>query len=389
MTSGIVDPAIQTSSADLTRHRTPLKALTGIRFFAAYYVVFFHTRLSEFFAQHAYHAAANFIGNGYLAVPFFFILSGLILAYTYQGQIEKPGDHRRFWEARFARIWPVYMVSLIASTIPGLVFPSLGAVVASFLMIQAWNPLKPQLAGTFNMMCWTLSIEAFFYVVFPWAQVLIEKLSPRKQIAVLAAMIVLCLLVQSTSRTVSTTQHGAWAYVPLPIFHLPEFLAGVALGNYFLGCMVLRGQPSPRGILAGKGFFALGSGLWTYASLTVTIILLCRPALNPSSSLIVASFAALLFGISAETTLLSHFLSTPAMLLGGAISYSVYLLQLPVKQWVLASTEYVHVESQMTRMLITAGVLPLVAYVTFTVVEDPTRKFLRGAFARSERWPRA
>jgi peptidoglycan/LPS O-acetylase OafA/YrhL len=387
MTPGIAaEPAIQTSSPALTWHRTPLKALTGIRFVAAYYVVFFHTRLSDFFAKHGVQPLANFIRNGYLAVPFFFILSGLILAYTYQGQIEKPGDHRRFWEARFARIWPVYVVSLIAATIPGFVFPSLGAAVASFLMVQAWNPFKPELAATFNMMCWSLSVEALFYVVFPWAQVWIEKLSQRKQLGFLAAMLVLCLLVQSTSRTVSTTQYGVWAYIPLPIFHLPEFLTGVALGNYFLGRrMALRDQPGPRGVLAGEGFFALGSGLWTYASLALTIILLCRPALNPTSSLIVAAFASLLFGLAAETTLLSRFLSTPAMLLGGAISYSVYLIQLPVKQWVLAAAAHVHFGSETTRMLITAIVLPLVAYVTFTVVEDPARKFLRGAFARSER----
>src|SRR5580704_9263285 len=114
---------LESAPSELTAHRRSLKALTGIRFFAAFYVVVFHTRVGQVLGDHGYRAASNFFASGYLAVPLFFLLSGFILAYTYEGQIEEPGDHRRFWEARFARIWPVYAVSLLMASIPSFTFP--------------------------------------------------------------------------------------------------------------------------------------------------------------------------------------------------------------------------------------------------------------------------
>src|ERR1700679_4079883 len=113
-----MEVAPKAAAGDLTAHGRSLKPLTGIRFFASFYVVVFHSRVGEVCLQHGWYAAGNFFQNGYLAVPLFFLLSGFILAYTYQGQIERRGDVRRFWEARFARIWPVYAVSLGFSSLP-------------------------------------------------------------------------------------------------------------------------------------------------------------------------------------------------------------------------------------------------------------------------------
>jgi hypothetical protein len=48
-----------------------------------------------------------------MGVSFFFVLSGFILAYSYLGQLRLGGEKRRFWEARFSRIYPVYLLSLL------------------------------------------------------------------------------------------------------------------------------------------------------------------------------------------------------------------------------------------------------------------------------------
>src|SRR5579863_596949 len=93
--------------------RPPLQALTGVRFLAAFYVVLFH---SLPWLRNKYQVPETlqiFLGNGYLAVSLFFILSGFILAYTYEGQIEGSRNLFRFWQARFARIYPVYFLSLL------------------------------------------------------------------------------------------------------------------------------------------------------------------------------------------------------------------------------------------------------------------------------------
>ena len=319
MADGVV---LQPGPDRLTAHRRSLKALTGIRFFAAFYVVIFHTRVGSALYQQGHHAAGNFFLNGFLAVPLFFLLSGFILAYTYQGQIETAGDHRRFWEARFARIWPVYMVSLLLSSLPQLQFPPFPKALATILMIQAWNPFDLGLAGTWNFVCWTLSVEAFFYLVFPWFQVWIERHTPRMLLTITALMILLVILTNSCSRTLGYTPHGIFRFLPFPLVHLAEFLTGVGLGNHFLA-RVLDATDSHAPLLPLRGLF-------TYSAAAAAIALLCIPA-SPYTSLVFFAFSALIYALAAESTLLSRFLSTPLMLLGGGISYSVYLMQMPAK----------------------------------------------------------
>ena len=134
---------------------------------AAFYVVLFHGLpwLRQKFVVP--RALETFLGNGYLAVTLFFILSGFILAYTYDGQIDGKTNRLHFWEARFARIYPVYFLSLMLAFWfeRGL---SLGTRLAVLGMVQAWDPRAPQLTGAWNYPAWTLSVEAFFYLCFPF-----------------------------------------------------------------------------------------------------------------------------------------------------------------------------------------------------------------------------
>jgi peptidoglycan/LPS O-acetylase OafA/YrhL len=361
---------LEGAARELTAHRRSLKALTGIRFFAAFYVVVFHTRVGATLYEHGHHAAGNFFLSGYLAVPLFFLLSGFILAYTYEGQIEKPGDHRRFWEARFARIWPVYAVALLLASVPSFTFPPLGKAIAALCMVQAWNPFDLGMAGTWNLVCWTLSVEAVFYIVFPWVQTWLEERTTRAQLIWIVGMLVVCVAINSGSRTLGYKAYGAWQWIPLPVPHLPEFFTGVGIGNYFL-----------RRLAAGRA--PAGRGAWTYGATALTVALLCLPA-GRWTSLVVVGFAALLFGLAAERTLLARFLSTKTMLLGGGISYSIYLVQMPVKGWVQLLTDRFGLGWEAVRFGLTTVVLLVVSLMLFKGVEDPARKVLRGVFARME-----
>jgi peptidoglycan/LPS O-acetylase OafA/YrhL len=98
---------------DASSRRTALPALTGVRFFAAFYVVLSHSLPWVATRFRIPWPAKIFLSNGYLAVAMFFLLSGFILAYTYDGQITGSRNRARFWEARFARIYPVYLLSLV------------------------------------------------------------------------------------------------------------------------------------------------------------------------------------------------------------------------------------------------------------------------------------
>src|SRR5271155_1236018 len=91
--------------------RPDIPALTSLRFFAALWVVLFHVNAIGL-NRGGSKVYLAFALLGYVGVSFFFVLSGFILVYVYAGrQIQK----RRFWQARFARVYPAYLFALVVA----------------------------------------------------------------------------------------------------------------------------------------------------------------------------------------------------------------------------------------------------------------------------------
>lgn len=360
----------------LTRHRPALPALTGIRLFAACYVVVLHTRIAPTLREHGFMIAARFISNGFLAVPLFFLLSGWILAYTYRGQVETSRERRHFWEARFARIWPAYAFSLLLSTLLAHSTPTAGLSVATLLMVQAWNPLHPEYAGAWNMVCWSLSVEAFFYLCFPWCQRRLERLSPRALRNCVVMLVIGAIAAHTAIRTLDDqTYAGIFSYIPLPLIHLPEFLAGAAAGNLFLQTDTHRSAMHSR---------ASQSGMLTWLGFAASLVSLSLMH-GAWSGTCVLGFSLLLYGLASERTWLSKLLSTRLLLIGGCISYSIYLLQTPVRYFVKAAFTPMHAGDGVIGMLIVDMLLLLLSLATFYWIEEPARRFLRARFASMDR----
>jgi peptidoglycan/LPS O-acetylase OafA/YrhL len=137
--------------------RQALPALTGARFVAAIVVVLFHTVLPRLGED---GLLVRLLGGGYLGVSFFFVLSGFILAYTYLHDTSALRASRRaFWRARFARVYPVYVLALVVAAPLFLkqwildvwqterLSGGLLAAALSPLLLQAWWPTAGALAG--------------------------------------------------------------------------------------------------------------------------------------------------------------------------------------------------------------------------------------------------
>jgi peptidoglycan/LPS O-acetylase OafA/YrhL len=80
--------------------------LTGLRVFAAFAVYMSHVRV-PISAPNWLHAIGQ---NGSAGVTFFFVLSGFVLTLNYHDRLR---TRRQLWSyavARFARIYPVYLV---------------------------------------------------------------------------------------------------------------------------------------------------------------------------------------------------------------------------------------------------------------------------------------
>ena len=96
--------------------RPMLPALTSLRFFAALHVLLFHMYAMQIMTGSGFYRSLASVG--YVGVSFFFVLSGFILVYTYAGRETTPV---KFWQARFARIYPAYLFSLVV-TFPFFLF---------------------------------------------------------------------------------------------------------------------------------------------------------------------------------------------------------------------------------------------------------------------------
>jgi len=370
---------VRTDATMLTRHRAPLFSLTGLRFFAASYVILFHTRLGSSLVEHGYQHAGRFMMNSYSAVTLFFMLSGFILAYNYRGQIESRQHAYRFCEARFSRIWPAYAFSLLCSSFPSQTIPSFRLALATLGMVQAWNPLHPEYGNAWNGVCWTLSVEGFFYLAFPAIQVLLDKFKNSQLVWTLVALMLAGVLFNTSGHNDSARYSGIWWMLPSPIIHLPEFVSGVLLGNLYLS------SSSSQGVLPGRGADARSrearlfpASALTYVGLILTVVTLST-AQNRWISLSIPTFGALLYGLAAERSMLGGFLSTKLLILGGEISYAMYLLRTPLHGWIGAFPA-LRSNALVNLLYLPLGLVPLSLF-SFYCVERPARQALRRFFA--------
>ncbi|MCZ7457364.1 acyltransferase family protein [Streptomyces sp. WMMC940] len=233
------------------RHRTPrrrasavpssrdrLPSLTGLRFWAALLVVAYH--LSRQVGE--IPGASELAWYGRSGVTFFFVLSGFVLAWTYDGR-QVPA--KVFLWRRFARIWPL----LAATTMLSVgVWVALGmavstkAVAATLLLVNAWIPDQVILKGG-NPAAWSLSDEAWFYLIFPMLMALpaVRTIRGRRWIWVMVCAGV--VLVWLGGALIASGVPRVWALDYLPLTRTLQFLLGVVAG-----LAVARGWRPPIGL---------------------------------------------------------------------------------------------------------------------------------------------
>ena len=141
-----------------------LAALTGLRFYAAIAVFLSHLSiLADGWIQYP-------VPFGAASLSFFFVLSGFVLAYIY-GQEGVEFSARKFFIKRVARIWPLHVCLAVLTFIvlmPDFFSRENGVIKAimNLSLTQAWVPIKGW-ATSLNGVSWTLSADAFLYILFP------------------------------------------------------------------------------------------------------------------------------------------------------------------------------------------------------------------------------
>jgi len=365
---------------DFSDARPRLPALTSLRFLAAFHVVIFHFQAMQTFIGPVWFQKLSSIG--YVGVSFFFVLSGFILVYTYAG---RPMVLKNFWRARFARIYPAYAFSLLVTApfffyavltmnFPFFVWAKTHLKLASALVLSLLHAWVPPAALTWNAVAWSLSVEAFFYVLFPFLLLVLVRRS-QPQLLLIAAVSWLTSLVFSGSDVVLNPDRlsivnadvlGAFWLNALkfnPLARLPEFLLGMACGFLFLRS---RRESKLASLLVLSGIAALLVVVYFSAVIPYPIL---------HTALLAPAFAAIVYGFALRPNW-GMILENRWLVLCGDASYSLYLLHsMIVGMYFHSTTGQLRYQSPMG-ILVFVLIAVSISALVYRFIEEPARRKL-------------
>ena len=390
-----------------------IRQLTGIRFVAAAWVLLYHLQGPlNTLGLLAIPVLPDVMRVGRLGVDLFFALSGFILTHTYLTRLGPRLTGRKtieFWWLRLARVYPVHLVMLVVAGIAVVAQSKITGdalsrdwlnpldFIKNLLLVQEWGP-SPQRG--WNFVAWSLSMEWLAYLIFPLLILLIWVFYRRVSTAVLVIAWVVVLIPVivyglKTSDAYYTDNWGSTYRI------LCEFTAGAI--TYLIVRRFLpdaAADPKPRIqklastlsfvlpliVIAGAVFL----GNLPAAQPPTTNLSADSEALPPYFHLLLVPFLIAWIGALALSRRgLARTLSTRTMVLGGFISYSLYMTHLVWFGLWRAGMNAVGIDGG---ALYAIGLLGLIAgalaiaWLMWRFVEEPAREWMR-ALAGARRTP--
>lgn len=346
----------------LTDTKQHFEILDGLRGVAALAVVIFH-----FMESIAPDLKGNFIAHAYLAVDFFFCLSGFVIAYAYDAKFPKIGI-AAFLKLRLIRLHPLVIIGVVLGLICFILDPFSnlfeqysGKTIVMFLTSCLMIPYPAVEERYFNLFhlnppTWSLLweyIANIFYALF----------FVRIRNKVLWGLVAIAAVALCFEAFKSNILLGGW--------NAPSFAAGgIRMFYSFLaGILIYR----MNWIITNRlGFLSL--------SLLLSIAFL-MPFVEEvnwlNDSVTVLFYFPLLVALGAGSILKPAFAKICRF--SGAISYPLYMVHYPFL-WIFHSYVLQNAPSMSEMVVITIiGVILLVAfaYLVMAFVDVPVRKYLK------------
>lgn len=367
--------------------------LDGLRGVAALIVVCYHIFEGFSFAEitnGAGNGMIRILNHGYLAVDFFFLLSGFVLSYAYDGRSEmKKAD---FFKRRLIRLHPMLVMGAFVGMICFLIggsqqwngtqvpfYLTMLCFVLSALMLPAIPSSASEVRGNGEMFplngpAWSLFFEYIgniLYILF------IRRLSTK----ILGAFVLLLGVLHTVFSLGNFSGYGSIG-------------VGWTLdGVNFCGGLIRMLFPLTLGMFLSRRFkpLKIKSSFWTCSLLLLIIFSVPYiPGFNFVSfnglyeSICVLIFfpLILIMGASAQkvnrkTNKINHFL--------GDLSYPLYMIHYPIMylfyQWLIANECYTLSETFFVAIPVVV-LSVLLAFLFLKFYDKPLRKYLTEKFNR-------
>jgi peptidoglycan/LPS O-acetylase OafA/YrhL len=336
--------------------------LDGLRGIAALAVVTFH------FMEIVYSDySKNFIGHGFLAVDFFFCLSGFVIAYAYDDRIGKMGM-LEFFKSRLIRLHPLVIFGSVLGLLAFLFDPfgghlelySAGRIILVFVLSTLLIPF-PVMADrafnqfSFNAPAWSLFWE---YVANIFYALILCRI--RKPLLIVLAII-------------------SAAFIFYVAYSSGNLMGGWGKGNFWDGCARVS-YSFLAGMLVYR-FNLIIKNKFGFVGLSVLLVLaFLMPFSNKwnwlSESLVVILYFPLLVALGAGAALAPGV--KKICVLSGKLSYPLYMTHYAV-MWMFGNYCATHKPGtgQLALIIITGLiVLSSFAYLVMVFYDTPVRNYL-------------
>jgi peptidoglycan/LPS O-acetylase OafA/YrhL len=335
-----------------------LRALTGVRGVAAWFVVFYHIRLS---IAGLSTGLRDVFAKGYLAVDFFFLLSGFVIWLTWNDRLRTGGmaGVPRFLQKRLARIWPLHLVTLAGAVALALVLRATGRDDPQFVfpelplhivLLQNWGFTR-HLA--WNDPAWSISAELAAYLLFPLLVMAVDwRRVPSAVLLALAGLLLLALHLTIDSPTLGTD---------IPRYGLLRCLIEFTTGS--IVCALWLRWRTARA--------AIGAAI----SIATALIIMWIAGL-PETLVIPALFATLLLLLALTSGRPHNPFETRTIHFFGEISYATYLGHFILwKAFKLAFVADANAVSP-AKIALYLGLVLLASIALYHLIERPAQRWL-------------
>jgi peptidoglycan/LPS O-acetylase OafA/YrhL len=315
------------------------------------------------------------LGNGWLGVDTFFVISGFLITTLLLREVDRTGtiSLRGFYQRRIARIFPaayVYVAMIALLVCIGVLQTHWGAFVAASLFCWNYGVAFNLLTGTpdegiFNHF-WTLSLEEQFYLFWPGCLVMLGRTRSRNIAIVSIVLLPFARLASYALFPKSRLQLTA-------MFHL-------GIDQIFWGALVALAYTKGTHLkLKGNRYLC-----WLTLAYAVFTIFVLTPAIDHVPGLgrfvvptVYSSFASLLllWLLSGGTGILRSALQWHPLCWVGVISYSLYVWQ----------ELFLTVKAVEVPFPFNVGCVLLAAILSYYLVESPLRKKIQVFFLRRTR----
>ncbi|MFI3262620.1 MAG: acyltransferase [Rikenellaceae bacterium] len=363
--------------------------LNGLRGVAALLVVWYHVFEGYAFAGNT--PIIQTINHGYLAVDFFFMLSGFVISYAYDERWTKSLTLKNFFKRRLIRLHPLVILGAVIGAITFCIQGSVqwdGTKISTSLIMLSMVLtmfLFPALPGTsyevrgngemypLNGPSWSLFFEYIGNILYA---LFIRRFSNK----ILTIWTILLGI-------------GLGLFIMFDISGYGSIGVGWTIDNVnFLGGSLRMLFPFSLGMLLSRNFrpTKVKGAFWICSLLLV--VLFHVPYLEPQGSLnwngvfelfcIAIVFPTILW-LGASGSINKNGINNKICTFLGDISYPIYIIHYPFMylfySWLIDKQLYTFGETWQVALLVFAGNIVL-AYICLKYYDEPIRKWLNKKF---------